>query len=330
MEKFRVFRVYEQGGTTSGRLEMASLDELSVGEVVIRVSYSCVNYKDALAATGKGKIIRRFPLIAGVDAAGYVVSSVTPALHEGDAVLVTGYELGTGHDGGYAEYIRVPASWVIPLPDGMTTKQAMSLGTAAFTVALCIKRLEDNAQHPNQGKIIVTGASGGVGSLAVDILSARGYEVVALSSKPEAHTYLKQLGAKHVLNPTDIEMTDAPLAKSQWAGAIDNVGGDILAWLTRTVKPWGNIVSVGLAGGSHLNTTVMPFILRGVNLLGVASAACPATWRNRLWQRLASDLAPQHLDRIVKQVSLEDLPKIFDKLLKGKMIGKTLVKIEEK
>jgi acrylyl-CoA reductase (NADPH) len=330
MHDFKVFRISQNGEKVQGNLELSTLDNLSAGEVLFKVAYSSVNYKDALAANGLGKFTREFPVIGGIDAAGYVVSSTNKAFKEGDAVLVTGYDFGTNHDGGYAEYARVPAEWVVRLPDGMSPKQAMSIGTAGFTVALCVHRLEENNQKPEDGPFVVTGASGGVGNYAIDILSKLGYEVIAVSGKQSEKEKLLALGASEVVDRNDIDLSGPPLEKGLWGGAIDNVGGDILAWLTRTTKPWGNIVSVGLAGGSHLNTTVMPFILRGVSLLGVTSSGCPTELRHRLWHRLATDLAPTHLDAIVTRVAgLEDLPDIFDTLLAGTSTGRTIIKITE-
>ena len=331
MNKFRAYRIYNEQGRIEGRLETGMLDDLPPGEVIIQSEYSSVNYKDALAATGTGSIIRNFPVIAGIDVAGRVLNSDDQRFSEGDAVLVTGYDLGVAHDGGYAGIVRVPAEWVVPLPPGMSTWQAMALGTAGFTVALCAHRLESNGQAPDNGPFIVTGATGGVGMLAIDILAARGYEIVALTGKLAMEPILKELGVSEVIDRHSINLGGPPLEKGLWSGAIDNVGGDILAWLTRTVKPWGNIAAVGLAGGSELHTTVMPFILRGVSLLGVTSAGCPTALRHQLWKRLATDLAPRHLDRIVTRVaSLEDLPAIFADMLAGKTIGRTVVKISNK
>ena len=328
MDKFRAYRVYRDGEQVFGKLEKLGMDDLSEGDVTVRAEYSSVNYKDALAATGKGRIIRNFPCIAGIDVAGQVMHSADPRFREGDKVVITGYEFGTGHDGGYSEVVRVPAEWVVPLPEGMDTYKAMALGTAGFTVALCVQRLEDNGQNPVQGPFVVTGATGGVGMFAVDILSKLGYEVIAISGKTDKHALLKDLGANEVIDRKSITLDGPPLEKGQWGGAIDNVGGDLLAWLTRTVNPWGNIASVGLAGGSQLQTTVMPFILRGVSILGITSSGCPAEWRENLWHRLATDLAPRHLDRIVTQVAgMEQLPDIFGSMLSGTSFGRTVIKI---
>ena len=330
VKEFRAYRVYNENNHVRGRVEKISRDELSPGEITIAAEYSSVNYKDALAATGKGKIIRRFPLNAGIDVAGTVIDSVDARFKPGDAVLVTGYDFGVAHDGGYSEIARVPAEWVIPIPSSMTTYQAMAIGTAGFTVALCVKRLEDNGQTPGMGPLIVTGATGGVGMFAIDILSACGYKVIAVTGKMDRAEKLKMLGAKQVMDRNSIKFDGPPLEKGQWGGAIDNVGGDILAWLTRTVVPWGNIASVGLAGGSELHTTVMPFILRGVSLLGITSAGCPTSLRHELWGRLATDLAPRHIDKIITRVApMEKLPEIFDEMLAGKTTGRTVVKIGE-
>jgi len=328
MTEFQAFRVYKQENQVVGRLESLTFDDLSQGDILIKAAYSSVNYKDALAATGVGKIIRDFPRIAGVDVAGIVVESQDKRFKEGDRVLVTGYEFGVAHDGGYSEYARVPAEWLIPLPESMSLFEAMAIGTAGFTVALCVQRLEQNAQSPEMGQFIVTGATGGVGNFAIDIMSSLGYEVVGVTGKADSHALLFDLGVSHVLDRHNIKLDGPAMEKGQWGGAIDNVGGEFLAWLTRTTKPWGNIAAVGLAGGSQLNTTVMPFILRGVSILGITSSGCPTRYRQPLWQRLASDLAPKHLDKIVTHtIGLEDLPKVFEKMLAGETTGRTVVAI---
>lgn len=329
MNNFKVFRIYQDDdGKIQGRVESSSIAELSPGTVTIKVAYSSINYKDALAATGASRIIRRFPLVAGIDAAGYVVSSASKDFKEGDAVVVTGYEFGTNHDGGYAEYARIPAEWLVHLPEAISPERAMTIGTAGFTVALCVHRLEENLQRPEHGPFVVTGASGGVGSLAVDILSGYGYEVLALSAKQKAREHLVALGATTVLDTGELKFSDAKLEKGLWGGGIDNVGGDILSWLLRTTKPWGNVVSVGMAQSDSLDITVMPFILRGVSLLGVTSSGCHSALRSSLWHRLATDLAPSHPDKIVtKVVTLDDLTENFNALLAGASMGRTIVKI---
>ena len=328
MESFRALRIHQDQGVSRACLETLRLSDLSPGSVLIRSHYSSVNYKDALAVTGKGKILRRFPLVGGVDVAGTVEASDDPRFHLGDKVLVTGYGLSQDHDGGYAEYVRVPADWVVPVPEGLSLADAMALGTAGFTAALAIQRMEDNGQQPDQGAIVVTGATGGVGTLAIDLLAGSGYQVVAVTGKREAVKDLEALGARQVLLRHELEMGKQPLEKAQWGGAIDNVGGEILTWLTRTVSLWGNIASIGLAGGGELHTTVMPFILRGVSLLGISSANCPMPLRRRIWQRLATDLRPKHLDRIVTAtVSLDDVRAVSEQMLAGRHRGRTVVKI---
>jgi NADPH2:quinone reductase len=327
MGSFHAFRVHENpDGTVRAGLEELALHDLSPGEVVIRGSYSSVNYKDALAVTGRGKILRRFPLVGGVDVAGVVMSSVDARFHEGDQVLVTGCGLGENHDGGFSEIVRVPGDWVVPLPEGMTLFAAMALGTAGFTAALAIDRLEQNGLEPGRGPMIVTGASGGVGSVAIDLLGGRGYEVVALSRKPETGAYLQVLGAADVLDTKAVATSEKPLETARWAGAIDNVGGELLGWLTRTVLPWGSIAAVGLAGGVELRTTVMPFILRGISILGITSANCPMERRRKVWNRLVTDLKPRHLDRIVAgTVALDELSGISEKVLSGQHRGRYVV-----
>jgi NADPH2:quinone reductase len=306
------------------------LKDLSPGSVVIQSYYSSANYKDALAVTGKGKILRRFPLVGGIDVSGIVASSEDARFRAGDKVLVTGYGLSNDHDGGYAEYVRVPADWVVPLPAGLSLYDAMAIGTAGFAAALAIQRMENNGQKPDQGLILVTGATGGVGSLAINMLAGLGYEVIAITGKREAVEDLRALGASQILFRQDLTMGQHPLEKGQWGGAIDTVGGEMLAWLTRTVLPWGNIASIGLSGGSKLHTTVMPFILRGVSLLGIASADCPMPLRLHIWQRLATDLRPRHLSQIITgTVSLNELLPVLNRMLAGAHQGRTVVKIKD-
>ena len=328
MREFRAFRVFSDNNETIGRVESLNIDDLSQGEVLIKSAYSSVNYKDALAGTGVLKLTNKLPMAIGINVSGNVVSSSNDRFKEGDAVLVTGYEFGVGHDGGFSEYCRVPSEWVVPLPNKMSLFDAMAIGTAGFTVALCVQRLEENNQTADLGQFVVTGASGGVGNFAIDIMSSLGYEVVAVTGKADSHESLKTLGAKQILDRNKIQSDGPPLEKGQWGGGIDNVGGDVLAWLTRTTKPYGNIASVGLAGGSHFNTTVMPFILRGVSVLGINAPSCTMPTRTHLWNRLVSDLAPNHLDKIVTNiVELEDLSSVFEDMLSGKTVGRTVVSI---
>ena len=324
---FRAYRVFEENGKIRGRLVETGLDDIGGGEVVVRVAYSGVNYKDALAATGAGKIMRRFPLVGGIDFSGTVVSSSDARFTPGDAVLVTGYGLGESHDGGFADYARVPADWVVPLPDGLGMHAAMAVGTAGFTAALSVAEMERNGLHPSAGPIIVTGATGGVGSLAVQCLAAAGYQVTAVTRKQDAHAFLRAQGAADVLSAAAITMGTRPLEKALWAGAVDPVGGDTLAWLTRTMKRGGCIASSGLTGGIQLHTTVMPFILRGVKLLGIDSSQCAMNIRRDVWRRLATDLKPAHLAAMTRSITLDELPEAFATLLRGEARGRYVVRI---
>jgi NADPH2:quinone reductase len=328
MKRFKAFRIHEENKKIVAKFDELTLDDLGAGDVVIRVQYSDINYKDALAATGAGKILRKYPLVGGIDLAGVVETSSDARFKPGDAVLVTGCGLSETHDGGYAEYARVSGDWVIAMPPGLDARQAMALGTAGFTAALAINRMEHNGQAPDKGPIVVTGATGGVGSIAIDMLAVRGYEVVALTGKAESSDYLKSLGAAKVLLRQEVNFGSRPLEAVQFAGGIDNVGGDVLTWLTRTVDFWGNIASIGLAGSAELHTTVMPFILRGVNLLGINSSATRRPERLRVWERIGTDLRPRHLDQIVtRTVPFAELPGAFPALMQGTLTGRTLVQI---
>jgi NADPH2:quinone reductase len=328
MKPFTAFRIHEIDGRIVARFDQLVLDDLGPGEVVVRVEYSDINYKDALAATGAGRILRKYPLVGGIDLAGVVVGSSDPRYTAGQHVLVTGCGLSETHDGGYAEYARVKGDWVIPLPAGMSTADAMKIGTAGFTAALAIHRMEQNGQAPANGPVAVTGATGGVGSIAISMLAGRGYEVVAVSGKPEADEYLREIGAARILRRQEINLGSKPMEKALWAGAVDNVGGELLTWLTRTTDQWGNIASIGLAGGAELHTTVMPFILRGVNLLGINSVLTPRGTRLEVWKRIAGDLRPGKLDRIcTKVVPFAELPAQFDDYIKGRVTGRAVVKI---
>lgn len=329
MNRCHAFRIHADAEPFRAGIEKLTLEDLSPGNVVIEAHYSSVNFKDALAGTGRGKILRRSPLVGGIDVSGKVVSSEDARFQPGDEVLVTGCGLSEQHDGGYAELVRVPADWVVPIPEGLDLYKVMAIGTAGFTAALAINRMEDNHQSPQLGPILVTGASGGVGSFSVSLLTGLGYEVIALTGKADAAHYLKSLGADRILNRHEMDMGTRALERAQWGGGIDNVGGDLLSWMTRTVRPWGNIVSIGLAAGIEINTTVMPFILRGVSLLGASSSNCPREWRLRLWQRLATDMLPRHLDNIVSDIiSMQQLPGVFDRMLAGEIKGRVVVEIK--
>lgn len=300
---------------------------LDAGDVLIRVDYSSVNYKDALAATGKGRIVKRFPCVGGIDLAGTVVKSAAPRFAPGDKVIATSYDLGVAHHGGYAEYALVPGGWVLPMPEGMSAREAMAIGTAGLTAAMAINRMEDNGLKPESGPVLVTGATGGVGSLAIDMLAGRGYEVVALSGKTEQADWLRRLGAARVMARSEVPADIKPLDKGLWAGAVDSVGGHTLAWIASTTKPQGVITSIGLAGGTDLNTTVMPFVLRGVALIGIDSGYAGFAVRERAWARLATDLRPRHLAEVVREVPFESLPEVFEQLMSNRAHGRTVVRI---
>ncbi len=328
MEKFKAFRIDKQDGKIVAGFRELDIDDLTEGNVVVRVAYSTINYKDALAATGAGSILRRFPLNGGIDLAGEVVSSDDTDFPPGTAVLVNGCGLSETADGGYSEFARLPATSLVPIPAGMTAFEAMQIGTAGYTAALAIHRMEQNGQLPENGPVVVTGATGGVGSVAVDMLAGRGYEVVAVTGKAQQEGYLRELGAERILLRDDIDFGRRPMEKSLWAGAIDNLGGDYLAWLIRTMNYAGNIASIGLAASPSLETTVLPFILRGVCLLGINSVETPRALRLAVWSRIASDLKPRHLDRIgSRTIDFEELPDHFQAFLEGAVSGRVVVRI---
>ena len=327
MDTFKALRVYADQ-TIEAKLEDLTLDDLNEGEVVIKVVWSCVNYKDALAVTGAGKILRTSPLVGGIDVSGVVVESSDSRFAAGDEVLVTSDGLSETHDGGYAEYARLRAEQLISVPAGFSMRDVMALGTAGFTAALAVHRMEQNGQSPDMGPIAVSGATGGVGSVAIDLLSGRGYEVHAISSKTDSVAYLKSLGAAAVVHPTDMDMGTRAMERAVWGGAVDNLGGDMLSWFTRSTKYGGNVASIGLAASHKLETTVMPFILRGVNLLGINAVETPRELREEVWVRLANDLQPQHLDKIVTgEVSLDELQGCLQDWIDGKVTGRKLVRI---
>lgn len=324
---FTAFRIHNNDAGYRSGLEQIALGDLNPGEVTIKAAYSSVNYKDALAGTGKGKILRRFPLVGGIDVAGHVVESRDPKFREGDEVLVTGSGLSETRDGGYAEYARLESQWVIPLPKGLSLRESMILGTAGFTAALALYRMRENRQAPELGPLAVTGATGGVGSLAVNIFSKAGFEVHAVSGKPGQEDYLKSIGAAQVLG-RDALATARPMETARFGGGLDNVGGPMLASLLAQTVPYGNVASAGLAATADLPMTVMPFIIRGVSLLGVASAGTARGIRDAIWQRLADEWKPAHLDAIcTRQTTLGGLPEVFEGMLAGGSLGRTLVEI---
>jgi len=326
---FRALRIHEKDKRAEARLDRITLDDLGAGDVVIRVQWSGINYKDALAVSGKGRIMRRFPCVAGIDLAGTVESAGKGGFKAGDEVLVTGCNIGELLDGGYAEYARLPADAVIPVPKGLSLRDTMAIGTAGFTAAFALRRMLENHQAPAAGPIAVTGPTGGVGSIAIDLFKRAGFTVHAVTGKAgKADDYLKALGADEVVSRQSLDLCSKPMEKGLWGGAVDNLGGPTLTWLTRTVKPWGNIASIGLAQSPELTTTVLPFILRGVSLLGIHSVECPRAWREDIWKKLAGDWKPRHLDQIASRVvTLDDLPAACGELIAGSVTGRILVKV---
>jgi len=320
----KAYRVFEGGKFGSGRHCEMRRDELDAGDVVVRVAHASVNYKDALTARGKAKIALKFPLVAGIDLSGTVEESADARFKPGDEVIVHGFGLGAEHDGGYAEFGRFPADWVIPLPKGLTLFEASALGVAGHTAALAIDLMELNGLSPAKGKVLVNGATGGVASIAIDILSRRGYQVVAMSGKADRADYLKGLGAQEIIGRNDIKDSGRPLENPQWAGAVDSVGGAQMSWLTRSMQRNGVIASFGNAAGTEFAGNVLPFILRGVRLLGV-NVNNPHATMSRIWGRLASDLKPRHLERIARRIRFEEIEAAFDDLLAARATGRKVV-----
>ncbi len=331
--KFSAYRIHADGGEFSAKLIQMQLDELTAGDVVVEVAYSSINYKDALAATGKGKILRAPELNGGIDMAGVVKHSDSPLFRNGDEVFSCAAGLSEFYDGGYSQIARLPAATLRKVPEGLTMRDTMAFGTAGITAAIAVQRMEENGQTKTNGPIVVTGASGGVGSFAVNMLSQIGYEVVASSGKKHTYEYLKQLGASDIIDRYSIDKKAGdkpprPLEKGIWGGAVDTVGGDTLSWLNSTTKPWGNIACIGLASSTALNTTVMPLILRGVSLLGINCMELPDAMLDHCWKRLATDLKPSQFDLIAPgSVSLEDLPDAFEAYMAGDVSGRTVVTI---
>lgn len=327
MGSFKALVVNKNDNDFTVNIETLNLNDLPEGEVLIEVAYSSVNYKDGLAAIPDGKIVSTYPFVPGIDLAGTVVSSEDSRFKEGDKVIATSYEIGVTHYGGFSEYARIPAEWIVPLPEGLTLKEAMTFGTAGFTAALSVQYLQDNSVKPDDGQVLVSGATGGVGSAAVSMLSKLGYEVVASTGKESEHEYLKSIGAKEIISREDLLPEKIrPLDKQRWAGAVDPVGGKTLAYILSTTKYGGTVAVSGLTGGPNVPTTVFPFILRGVKLIGVDSVYCPMPVRQKLWQRLASDLKPEKLDTITREITLEELPQALKDILQGKLTGRTIVK----
>ncbi|HEY9726042.1 MAG TPA: YhdH/YhfP family quinone oxidoreductase [Chroococcales cyanobacterium] len=304
------------------------IDNLPEGDVLIRVHYSSLNYKDSLSVTGHPGVTKKFPHVPGLDAAGIVVSSNVSQFQKEQPVIVTGFDLGMNTWGGFAEYIRVPADWVVPLPSGLTLQESMIFGTAGFTAALCIDALQENGVTSSSGEILVTGSTGGVGSLAVSILSKLGYSVVAATGKSSHHDLLKSLGAVSIISRGEMEDgSGKPLLKERWAGVVDTVGGNTLATAIKATKYSGCITACGLVGGTDLATTVYPFILRGVRLIGIDSVRFPLEKRSQIWEKLASDWKPTHLARLVSTVNLLGLSQQIDTILQGQSVGRVLVEL---
>jgi putative YhdH/YhfP family quinone oxidoreductase len=327
VEKFKAYRLTEADKKIRAEFVECTLDDLDPGELVVRVAYSDVNYKDALAATGKGRILLRPSCIGGIDLAGTVVSSDDARFAKGDAILAVGHLIGVKHHGGYAEYARIPADWAVKLPKGMTLWDAMAYGTAGYTAGLAIVKMELNGLKPANGPVVVNGATGGVGSIALAALAKLGYAVTALTGKESESDWLKKLGAKDVLLRQSLDLAKIrPLDKATWAGAVDNLGGEVLAWMASTMKVNGVIASIGLAASPNLNTTVMPLILRGVSLLGINSTDAPSAELERLvWQRLATDMRPPLLKDMARTVPFADLPKVFDDFINAKVTRRVVV-----
>jgi putative YhdH/YhfP family quinone oxidoreductase len=328
MTRFVAFRLYEVAERPDGRLAEMTLDELPPGEVTIRVAYSSINYKDALAAAGINRIVRTFPRIGGIDFTGTVADSRNARFREGDEVIVHGFGVGVDHDGGHAQYARVPADWVMRLPPGLDLLDAATLGAAGYTAGLSLHLMELNGLAPDRGPVVVTGATGGVASVAIDMLAQRGYRVTAITGKASEQQYLRDLGASTVLLRGELEMGQRPLEKGLWAGAVDSVGGDTLAWLTRTMQPEGVITSFGNAGGAEVNTTVMPFILRGVRLIGV-NANSPMPLREAVWAKIAGPYRPRHLREIARVITLRELPEAMTRMLRGESRGRTVIRLAD-
>jgi NADPH2:quinone reductase len=326
---FKALRVHGIDKRTEARFDRISLDALTPGEVVIQVAYSSINYKDALAVSGKGRIMRALPRVAGIDLSGTVVDSVSPDFKPGDKVIVTGCNIGELLDGGFAEFARVPADAVVPLPAGLSLLEAMALGTAGFTAAMALRRMVENHQAPELGPIAITGPTGGVGAIAIALFKQAGFAVAAITGKPQEAEFLKALGADEVVDRNTLDFGSKPMETARWGGAVDNLGGDTLAYLTRTVKPWGSIGSIGLAQAHTLSTTVMPFILRGVSILGIHSVECPRAWRLAIWERLAGDWKPEKLTTLIapRVIALDEVPAVCNELVSGQAHGRTVVRI---
>ena len=329
MNEFTAFRLHGgTGGVPERRMERISLDDLSPGEVLVRVAYSSINYKDALASRGLNAIIRSYPRISGIDFTGTVEHSTDARFATGDAVLVHGFGIGVDHDGGHAQFARVRGDWVMPIPRSLDLFEAAAIGVAGYTAALSLHLMELNGLAPNRGKVLVSGATGGVASIAIDILARRGYSVVAMTGKTAERDYLTGIGASDVISRLNVSEPPKPLEKMQWAGAVDSVGGATLAWLTRTMQQDGVIAAFGNAGGVELPITVLPFILRGVRLIGVV-ANSPMPLREEVWAKIASEYRPRHLKTITRVIDLSELAINLDRTLAGEQRGRIVIRLHD-
>jgi acrylyl-CoA reductase (NADPH) len=327
-ETFRALLLEQEGGRTAARLAELPVADLPEGEVLVDVAYSTLNYKDALAITGAGKIVRQFPFVPGIDLAGIVARSADPRYATGDEVVLTGWGVGERHWGGLAGKARVKADWLLHRPDGLSLRQAMAVGTAGFTAMLCVRALEEQGVAPDRGEVVVTGAAGGVGSVAIPLLARAGFKVVASSGRKELEGYLKDLGATGIIDRASLAEggSKAPLDSARWAGAVDAVGGATLANLLKSMQYHGVVAACGLAGGATFEGTVFPFILRGVRLIGIDSVLHPAEQRPAVWSRLARDLDANLLDRLTTEVALADVPALAPEFLKGAVRGRLVVR----
>ena len=326
-ETYRAFVVHKDDDATRLAYEERPVPEPQDGEVVVQIAWSCVNYKDGLATLPKGGVVRAWPQVPGVDMAGVVAASRDPRFREGDEVVCTGYDFGVSHDGGYAERCCVPGDWLFHRPDGLSLRDCMTFGTAGFTAALAVQQMERNGLAPGSGEVLVTGASGGVGSMAVAMLARLGYRVAAATGKAEAAAFLTGLGAESILSREDVSEEPRPIGKARWAGAVDQVGGRVLAWTLSTMAYRGVCAATGLTGGPGLQSTVFPFILRGVSLLGIDSVLCPMAERGPLWARMAGELRPADLDAMTTEIAFDDLQATLATILKGGVTGRTVVRL---
>ncbi|WP_406945642.1 acryloyl-CoA reductase [Halobacillus sp. SY10] len=329
MTSFKAYKVDQSEEGVHGSVQKLSFSDLPSSDVLIKVHYSSINYKDGMVTQPDNPLVKNYPIIPGIDMAGEVVRSSDEKFKEGDYVIATSYEIGVNHHGGYSEYASIPAEWVVPLPEGLTTEEAMIYGTAGFTAALSLHRLEENGLTPEQGPVLVTGASGGVGSIAVAMLAKRGYTVEASTGSPEHEEYLKDLGASKIISREEVyDGKLRSIASGRWAGAVDPVGGEQLASLLGQLKYGGSAAVSGLTGGTKVPTQVYPFILRGISLIGIDSVNCPMNLRKKVWHRMANDLKTKEVfDRIKVVHTLDEVPETLENILQGKTRGRSIVKL---